>query len=78
MPPRDNWIFQKRTEKLSQGPDVPDSKCTIGCRSPWPRYRLLTVLASYAELFPEVAFSPFISVILNRKMENLPHFLGAF
>ena len=35
------------------GPDVPDSKCTIGCRSPWPRYRLLTVLASYAELFPE-------------------------
>ena len=23
------------------------------CRSPWPRYRLLTVLASYAELFPE-------------------------
>ena len=35
------------------GPDVPDSSCTIGCRSPWPRYRLLTVLASYAELFPE-------------------------
>jgi hypothetical protein len=35
------------------GPDVPDSKCTIGCRSPWPRYRLLTVLATYAELFPE-------------------------
>jgi hypothetical protein len=35
------------------GPDVPNIKCTIGCRSPWPRYRLLTVLASYAELFPE-------------------------
>ena len=37
------------------GPDLPNSKCTIGCRSPWPRYRLLTVLASYAELFPEEA-----------------------
>lgn len=35
------------------GPDEPDSSCTIGCRSPWPRYRLLTVLASYAQLFPE-------------------------
>ena len=30
------------------GPDEPDSSCTIGCRSPWPRYRLLTVLARLA------------------------------
>eukprot|EP01052_Picozoa_sp_SAG31_P040527 SAG31_NODE_5890_length_2272_cov_1.184998_2_plen_190_part_00 len=31
------------------GPAAAESRA---CRSPWPRYRLLTVLASYAELFP--------------------------
>jgi hypothetical protein len=54
-------ILDRQTPDGWAGPVVGGQ---MGQRSPWPRYRLLTVLAQYTELFPEVKKRRFCDAIL--------------